>query len=318
MRRLGLSLLVAALIAVVWTAVTYPKIGQLAYEKGGVLEARLYGFKERNVDIGEMQMAIYDGGPHDAKEAIVLLHGYSADKQVWPRFARHLLDRYRVIIPDLAGHGDTGYQKDWDYSAPAQARRVAALLDKLGIAQVHIAGNSMGGFIAAHFALAYPDRTLSLAVIDPAGITSPQPSDMQKMLAQGRNPFKVHSRAEFDAFYAMTMAQPPWLPGFMLAAMSEKYQARRPELAQIFAGFHDHDSLDGKLGAIRAPALVLWGREDRLIHVSSAEVWAKGLPHARLVIEDGIGHMPMVERPAETAMTYRQFLLGQNLQEISR
>jgi pimeloyl-ACP methyl ester carboxylesterase len=146
----------------------------------------------------------------------VLLHGYSADKQVWVRFARPLLDRYEVIIPDLAGHGATGFVPGLDYSGPAQARRVAAMLDTLGIAKAHVAGNSMGGFITAHFALAYPQRTLSAGLIDPAGVNSPEPSDMGKLLAGGRNPFEVNSRAEFDDFYAMTMAQPPWLPGIVI------------------------------------------------------------------------------------------------------
>jgi pimeloyl-ACP methyl ester carboxylesterase len=224
------------------------------------------------------------------------------------RFARHFLDRYEVIIPDLAGHGATGFVHGLDYSGPAQARRVAAMLDTLGIAKAHLAGNSMGGFITAHFALAYPQRTLSAGLIDAAGVTSPEPSDMGKLLASGRNPFEVHSRAEFDDFYAMTMAQPPWLPGIVIAAMAEQYQQRRPQLAEIFRWIYNRDGLDTRLAEITAPTLVLWGAQDRLIHVSAAQLWAAGLPKATLVIREGIGHMPMVEQPAETAAIYRDFL----------
>jgi abhydrolase domain-containing protein 6 len=307
-KRFGFLLLALVLVGAVWIAATYPAIGELTYTQVGAAEARLYGFRTETVDIGELRISTYQGGPADAKEAIVLLHGYSADKNVWPRFAKYLVKDYRVIIPDLAGHGETGFDEHWDYSAPAQARRVALMLDRLGIEKVHVAGNSMGGFISAHFALAYPARTLSTTMIDPAGVTPPMLSDMQKMLAQGRNPFEVSSREDFDSFYAMTMASPPWLPGFVLAAMAKKYEARRPELAQIFRGFHEHDQLDSRLAEIQAPALVIWGSEDRLIHVSGAQIWAKGLPHAQLIVEEGIGHMPMVERPAETAQFYRQFL----------
>lgn len=131
---------------------------------------------------------------------------------------------------------------------------------------------------------------------------------MDKLLATGRNPFEVRSRAEFDAFYAMTMAQPPWLPGSVLAAMAEQYQQRRPQLAEIFTWLRDRDGLDAHLAEITAPTLVLWGDQDRLIHVSAAKVWAAGLPKATLVIREGIGHMPMVEQPAETAAIYRDFL----------
>ena len=285
-----------------------PRAGAKAFTLAATSEAAAYGLHAQTADLGELRMAFYDGGPKAAAEAIVMLHGYSADKQVWPRFARPLLEKYRVIIPDLAGHGESGFNPAWNYSGPAQARRVALLMDKLGIQKAHIVGNSMGGFIAAHFALATPERTLSAGLIDPHGVASPQPSDMEKMLAAGKNPFEVHSPAEFDRFYAMTMAQPPWLPRFMLSAMAADYMARREQLAVIFKGFHDSDALDSHLAGIKVPTLLLWGSKDRLIDVSSAKVWAAGLPNARLVIEDGIGHMPMVEEPAKAAQIYQSFL----------
>lgn len=307
MKRLTQALLVVVPALAVCIACTYPKIGHITYAIVSSSEARLYGLHEERVDIGGLDMATYVGGPADG-EAVVMLHGYSADRDVWPRFARHLVNDYRVIIPDLAGHGSTGFKPEWNYSTPAQAARVVALLDRLGIRKAHVVGNSMGGFTAAQFAVAYPERTLSVALIDPAGVKSPVPSDMDKLLAKGRNPFEVQSRADFDTFYAMTMAQPPFLPGFVLAAMAENYQSRRVELARIFTDFHHKYLLDDRLGEIRAPALLLWGREDRLLHVSSAAVWAAGLPNEQVVLMDGIGHMPMVERPAETAALYRQFL----------
>lgn len=173
MKRIRIALVVMALGCAGWIAASYPRIGLVTYHEGGAAEAKLYGLHQEMVDIGELRMATYQAGPVNAQEAIVLLHGYSADKQVWPRFARHLLKNYRVIIPDLAGHGDTGFESSWDYSAPAQAARIAALIDRLGIRKIHIVGNSMGGFIAAHFALGYPERTHSVALIDPAGVKSP-------------------------------------------------------------------------------------------------------------------------------------------------
>ncbi len=305
LKLIAAGLIVAAGLAVAGTS---PAVGHWIYQDGGQAEARLYGFHTERVAAGDSVFTVYRGGTAAGRETIVLLHGYSADKQVWVRFARPLLDRYEVIIPDLAGHGATGFVPGLDYSGPAQARRLATMLDTLGITKAHIAGNSMGGFLTAHFARTYPQRTLSAGLIDPAGVTSPEPSYMGKLLATGRNPFEVHSRAEFDAFYAMTMAQPPWLPGSVLAAMAEQYQQRRPELAEIFTWLRDRDGLDAHLAEIAAPTLVLWGDQDRLIHVSAAKVWATGLPKARLVIREGIGHMPMVEQPAETAAIYRDFL----------
>lgn len=310
MKFLRRLLLLLVVIFAACTAATYPLLGRLIYDDGGRLEARLYGLTVEQATVDGLHMTYYRGGPRNGAQTIVLLHGYSADKQVWPRFARHLLDRYQVIIPDLGGHGDSDFLPEQSYSAPAQAHRVALLLDQLHIDQVHIAGNSMGGFISAHFALAYPQRTLSLGLVDAAGVKSPRPSELEQMLAAGRNPFIVHSREEFDAFYAMTMSKPPLLPGFVLAAIAQQYEARQARLQKIFDDFHDRDLLDGRLGEIAAPTLVLWGNEDRLIDVSAAEVWSAGLPHGQKVIEQGIGHMPMMEDPVDTAKIYADFLAG--------
>ncbi len=297
-----------ALPLTVWATWTYPRVGELAYDGALAVETRLYGLHEDQVDIGEMSLSVYLGGPRDGAEAVVLLHGFSAEKGHWARFARHLVDDYQVVIPDLAGHGRTGFKPEWDYSIPAQAARIAALLDRLQISQAHIVGNSMGGFTAAHFALTYPARTLSATLIDPAGVQSPQASDMEKMLAAGRNPFEVSSRPEFAEFYAMTMADPPWVPGYVLDALADRAQARRPELRHIFGDFTGRDMLDGQLSQIKAPVLLLWGRDDQLIHVSSTQVWKAGIPQIQVEIWDGIGHMPMVEAPGRSAALFRSFI----------
>jgi len=302
-------------ISAIWIGTTYPKIGHITFENATDLEASLFGFEQKEVNIGELSLSYYESERSEDKPTVLLLHGYSADKDVWPRFARHLVDDYHIIIPDFAGHGDSGFNKEWDYSAPKQAERLLALIDKLGIQQVHLAGNSMGGFIAAHFAKSYPQYTLSALLIDPAGVHSAEPSDMGKMLAKGRNPFEIHNNEEFAEFYPMTMANPPWLPGFVLAAISEGYQQRQPQLKQIFADFHEKDMLDAQLHEIQIPVLLLWGQEDRLIHVSSVDVWKSGIRDIQVEVWQDIGHMPMVEVPKKTATLYQNFLNKLTLKE---
>lgn len=305
---IGAVLAAILLVSAVAIAATYPLIGHWVYHDGARTEARLRGFATEQVDAGDSRFTIYRGGPANAAETVVLLHGYSSDRQIWARFASSLTDRYQVIIPDLAGHGDTDFVPGLGYSAPTQAQRVANMLDSLGVDKVHIAGNSMGGFITAHFALAYPERTLSAALFDPAGVTSPEQSDMERMLAQGRNPFEIRTREEFDEFYPMTMAKPPWMPGFVLAAVAEQYQARLPELAEIKNDFHDNNMLNDRLDEYSVPVLVVWGDQDRLLHVSAAKVWADGIPNAELHVFEGIGHMPMFEIPKESSAVYRAFI----------
>ncbi len=282
-------------------------VGQQLYAGLTDLEANLSGFEQRSVDIGELSLSYYRND-NQGKPAVVMLHGYSANKDAWIRFARHISDDYDIIIPDMAGHGDTGFNPSWNYGGRAQAGRIAKMLTQLDIEGAHLVGNSMGGFISAHFAIAYPQRTLSVAMFDPAGVSSPQPSKMQQLLSQGRNVFIVNNREEFDEFFAMTMAQAPWFPDIILDAVAEQYVQRQSELKQIFADFHGKEMLDAELHKIQAPALLLWGEKDQLIHVSSVDVWRNGVSALTTHVWPNVGHMPMMEIPAQSAQRYADFL----------
>ena len=307
MKALLKIVLLLAIVFGGWAAWTYPKVGELAFEYGALAESKLYGLSVHRQNVGDVDLVYYRGGQPDA-ETIVMIHGYTADKNVWPRFAKHFTADYQVIIPDLAGHGETAYSAQGDYSITAQAARVAALLDRLGIAKAHIIGNSMGGITSAYFAIHYPEKTLSATMLDPAGVVSPIPSDMEKMLAKGENPFLIESVEDFKAFYPMSMANPPYLPGFVLDAIAQKYMSRRERHAHIFDAIRAQPLLTNELSQLKAPALLIWGSEDRLIHVSSTQVWAAGVPQLQVEIFKGIGHMPMVEDPQRTARRYREFL----------
>ncbi|PZP04066.1 MAG: alpha/beta hydrolase [Pseudomonas protegens] len=302
-----LVILVLLVLAALWCYRTYPRIGHLLYDASVALEARLYRLQKVPVQIGEETLMTYQGGPAQAP-VILLLHGLSADKSIWLRFARHFNRDYRLLIPDLGGHGETAYAAHQDYRVPAQAQRLLRLLDACGIQRVQVIGNSMGGYIAAWLAAHAPQRISGLALFDPAGVEAPETSDLQHLLEQGKNPFLVRSRADFQHFYSLTMAAPPWVPEAVLAAIAERYQARRGQLARIFAELQASPPMEPELAKIQAPTLLLWGREDRLLHPSSAQVWAKGLPQAQVQLWEGIGHMPMVERPVRSARLYQQFL----------
>jgi len=297
------------LLVILWALVLIIPVrcGHFVYWLLINLEFRIYGLKRGEVDIGEMIISLYRNEFTD-RPTLIMLHGFSADKDNWLRFARYFTRDFNVVIPDLAGHGDTEYDPSWDYGMPAQAGRVAKLIAQLKIDQVHVIGNSMGGFICAHFARMYPRQTLSATLVDPAGVVSPEVSDMDKMLAQGRNPFEIHNRQEFDGFYAMTMAKPPYVPGFVLQAISDDYQQHREQLRDIFSHSREQDLLDSSLGEIKAPVLLLWGEEDRLIHVSSVDVWKAGINNIQVKTWPGTGHMPQLEIPKESAEAYRMFL----------
>ena len=106
----------------------------------------------------------------------------------------------------------------------------------------------------------------------------------------------------------MTMANPPWVPGVVLDAIAQRYEQSRDELEEIFKDFRASPPMEPRLPDIKCPALLVWGRKDRLIDVSSVAIWSKGIVDLRVEILEGVGHMPMVEEPAYTARLYGEFL----------
>ena len=275
------------------------------------LEARVYGLKVKKQCLDELDIYYLDSGDSGShKPVIVMVHGFTATKELWARFAKHLVKDFRVIAPDLAGHGQTEYNPNFDYGIPAQCERLSKLLDDLNIEQAHITGNSMGGFIAANFAKMHPSKVLSVGLQDPAGVTTPQQSEMEIMLAQGRNPFEVHNKIEFDQFYKMTTVKQNILPPFLLKVMGEIYIQRREQFMNFFAGFYNKDLLDNDLAEITVPTQLQWSDKDQLINVSGVEAWRAGIPTIDAKVWPTVGHMPYVEIPAESANYYKEFLLG--------
>jgi abhydrolase domain-containing protein 6 len=128
------------------------------------------------------------------------------------------------------------------------------------------------------------------------------------MDADGINPFFMDDVSAFDAFYAMTMQRPPFVPGFVRRAIGASYVARRDRLETIYRDFHGRDLLEHDLDRITSPTWVAWGRHDQIISATAAQAWADGIPDCQLTIYDDLGHMPMLEAPGRVAADYLAFL----------
>lgn len=297
-------LLLCISVFLVWW--TYPRFGLWLYKHANKTEAKIYGLKTFSAEVGETRMVYLSNNQQD-KPVLVMVHGFSADKAVWLRFARRLTNDYHIIVPDLAGHGETGFRKEWDYSISAQATRIINLLDELNLDKAHIIGNSMGGFIAAHIGRFHPERAQSIVLIDPAGVKAPEKSKMDNMLAQGINPFYIENRQQFYTFFAMTMQKPPYLPKITKDALAKYYQGRKPQLKQIFHAFNlPEGKLDNHVEQIKVPTLILWGEKDEILHVSATKIWQK-IDRSKLIVWQDLGHMPMLEDPKRTANALRTF-----------
>ena len=313
-KRIGSALLLLLLATVVlfsaWSWSTYPKVGQNLLAVVAPLEARVYGLKKQHIQVDGITYHYYVGGDA-SKPTLLLVHGFSADKNVWPRFAKAFTQNYHVIIPDLVGHGETAYNAKLGYDIPTQSTRLFRLMDALNLKKFSVMGNSMGGFIAATMALQQPERIQIAVLFDPAGVISPKPSELDILVKQGQNPFLLQRPEQFKAFYAMTMQQPPYLSQMVLDGIAADYIARRTQLAEIYRQLAAKNLLDTRLKEIHLPTLIIWGGKDRLINVSAVPVWQNGIANSQVKVFNDLGHMPMLEDPQASADVVQAFLAAQ-------
>jgi pimeloyl-ACP methyl ester carboxylesterase len=263
----------------------------------------------KTVVIGDETWHYLEGGPKGA-EVVLLLHGFGGDKDNWTRFSKSLTGGYRVIAPDLPGFGESIRHPDWDYSLPPQRSRVNGFVQALGLEQFHVVGHSMGGHLAALYTYKYPDQVLSMALFNNAGVDAPDENDMQRALAKGDNPLVVESLEDFDGVLAFASYKQPFIPWPVKGVLAQRALDHAEFNQSIFESLISDSSsnLEPILADIEAPVLILWGEYDRVVDVSSVNVMRPLLPRTEVVIMKDTGHLPMLERPAETATHYLGFV----------
>lgn len=277
------------------------------------------GVDEKSLEIRPgCAVSYYDNGNTEAPETLVLLHGFSANKNLWLRMAASL-KQYRVLIPDLAGHGQSCYVESETHNIHYYAGFVHSWLHAIAtqanaIGPVHVAGNSMGGWVSAQLAISYPATVKTLSLMDAAGVTSPVQSAFSQAQARGENVFFFTDEAGYDRLSHMAMVSPPALPGLVKNAHIRAYLAQQPRYRKLFAditdseGFAKSQLLDAQLPQIQAPTLIVWGKQDQVVDVSMATVYAQGINDSEVVLLDNVGHVPMVEAAEQLAERYHQFI----------
>jgi len=244
-------------------------------------------------------------------DVLVFVHGYSGDKDNWTMYARWFTKKYRVIIPDLPGFGDNTLDPALDYSIAAQAQRMLGFLDALEIDTCHMAGNSMGGYVTLLIALDHPQRVSSIALLDNAGLKSSRPSELQKQLDEGINPFTVDSLQDVDRLLAFTFHKPMYLPGAFKKVLFRLSRDRKDHLDLILDQISaeiEETTVDARLPDISVPTLVIWGRHDKVLDVSCVAALDAAVPDVHSVILEHVGHIPMLEDPKTTARHHLDFL----------
>ncbi len=245
---------------------------------------------------------------------IVMLHGFTGSKENWYPVAARLEGRYRLLIPDLAGWGQSERRRGEDYGFVAQAGRVAAFLREVSPdAPVVLLGHSMGGGIVPLVAARHPELVSRVGMLAAAGVRF-HDNPFGKDVLAGRNPFGVDDartlQRYLDILFDGREAQ-PWVPW----PVSEIVIARRRHDARFEQSVLDRIGRSGERFApgaaardVRQPALLLWCRQDRVIDASAMDLYAAAMPQARKTLLEGCGHMSLMERPDEVAHAIEQLI----------
>jgi pimeloyl-ACP methyl ester carboxylesterase len=248
---------------------------------------------------------------------VVLIHGLGSSIYTWKDTLPALARDHDVVALDLPGFG--GSEMPPDLSGAIYPRIVMGLLDRLGVTRASVVGHSLGGAVAVLVAGSQPERVDRLVLLDAAGFHL-APADrpwLLKLLASDAGAVLVRlPRKRF--FVTLALRQVFHDDTKVTDERVEEYlaPAERPgateALRSLLAprGVGAFTSFDDVAKRVRAPTLVVWGREDAWAPVADAARFTAAIPGARSVVFDACGHMPQEELPAETSRLVSGFLGG--------
>lgn len=241
---------------------------------------------------------------------LLLLHAAPSSLHTFNRLAAELSKQYRVIRLDLPGYGLTGPNVSCDYSVQWYLRFLESFLNALHVDSCYAAGNSFGGRLAAE--LAYAGRVKKLVLIASAGYPIEDEGVLAVKMARSRllRPIVRYVTPRF--FVAMNLKE-VFGPGQSVTAETvDRYYdlMLRTGNRDTFIAMCNRkiEDISSHLRTLKVPTLILWGSNDSVIPPSYAEFFHRDIPGSRLIVYDGVGHIPQEVVPERVAADMRAFL----------
>ena len=302
--RIALAVSLGLALTTVGVAVTMP---ERVLNAEFARQRWLAGASVHSARIGDHRWTYLEAG---RGPLIVLLHGFTGAKENWLPVMRELAKTNRVIAPDLPGWGESERQPSSNYGPTTQVERIAQFLGHFKEKPALVVGHSMGGQFLGLLAARHPDLVGPIALMSSAGVKFEENSFGREVLA-GRNPFEVRTRAELHRYLGIVFNDPPFVPWPADEAMVRRRRHdvlfEQKVLDSIGRG-PEAFTLQAELGRIQVPVLLLWCRDDRVIDVSAAGIFHRGLAQSQTVMLAGCGHMPMMAQPGNVAAALRAFI----------
>lgn len=277
------------------------------------LIARRAGVALRWAEVDGHRLRYWDSG-ESHKPVLLLIHGFGSSKENWS-FLSELMHRdYRILAPDLPGFGDSTVRTDCDYRVASQAQRLAQWLEGLGVTSTYVAGSSMGGAIAASLAASRPDLVNALCLMNAAGAPATRVSMLEVGVLAGKNFLVANTPAEAHRVFNICFHSRKRLLGSLFAFLMGGEMAHRARVNHaIFSDLvYSLSDVNAQLSDVSAPTFVLWGDSDRVLDVSCVDAFLAAISHAQAMVLPETGHLPMVERPGDTATVLRAFFGAPN------
>jgi len=236
---------------------------------------------------------------------VILLHGLGGSSQVWQFNIGPLAEKYHVYVPDQIGFGKS--------DKPLVNYRIRTYVDfldqfckQLKIERASLIGNSMGGWIAAAFTAAFPDRVDKLVLEDAAGYTPPKDFDMKALV--GLNPTTREGMKVLvsKVFYNKALLTDAAIEQAITTRLAAGDGYTINSITESIA--RGEDFLDDSVKTIKRPTLIIWGREDGLVLLSDGQRFNKDIAGSKLIVFDQCGHVPNIEKAAEFNSAVMKFL----------
>ena len=246
---------------------------------------------------------------------VMLLHGLFAQKEQWTQFACQLATGgYTVFAPDLPGYGQSVGFPIETYQLSKEVESIHAFAQKIGLKTFHIAGNSMGGAIAALYAQKYPSEVKSIAFIGaPMGVVGWSPQ-MREAITAGINPFIPITVDQFNLELSLLFAKPPSIDPAVKEAVVSEYVKNNRHYQQVW------DIVNLDIFVLKMPkktlkpTFITWGKEDGVFNIVGRPLLNQQFPNHVSYELKNMSHLVMLEQPNEIVDLYLPFLKSNALQ----
>uniref|UniRef100_A0A3Q1EKC9 Abhydrolase domain containing 6 n=1 Tax=Acanthochromis polyacanthus TaxID=80966 RepID=A0A3Q1EKC9_9TELE len=268
------------------------------------------------------------GTPGGATPSLLLLHGFSATKDMWLPVVKYLPRDQHVICLDMPGHEGTSRTGVEDYSIQGQVGRIHQFVRSVGLdkSPFHLVGTSMGGNVAGVYAAHHSDQLSRVTLVCPAGLVYPTDSKfVTRMRELEKNPDENEpiplipkTPEELDAMLRLCCHVDLNLPRQVVRGLLDNRLPHNGFYKEVFmelVGEKSRHSLQEHMHLITAPLQVIWGKQDQVLDVSGATVLQTALPRCRVDLLDDCGHSVALERPRKAAALIVDFLSKQEVSD---